>query len=67
MFTPPFCHWYVGVGLPLAVTENDTAAPGATVWLAGCVEIVGALVAVLTVRLAVAEVTLPALLVATTA
>ena len=31
------CHWYVGVGLPLAVALKYAVCPDVTVWLAGCV------------------------------
>jgi hypothetical protein len=51
--------------LPLAATVKDTELPGATVWLAGCVVIAGALVAALTVSVAADEVAVPALFVAT--
>ena len=35
MSTPPFCHWYVGAGLPPASTVNVAEAPAVTVTLAG--------------------------------
>jgi hypothetical protein len=67
MFTPPFCHWKVGVGDPLAAAVKETEVPAVTVWLDGCVVNDGALVAALTVRVAVLLVAEPAELVATTA
>ena len=48
---------------PLAATVNETELPGGTVWLTGCVVMAGG---VLTVSVAVADVTFPLLLVATT-
>jgi hypothetical protein len=51
--------------LPLAATVNEAELPGATVALAGCVVIVGAVVAALTVNVAAEEVAVPAVLVAT--
>jgi hypothetical protein len=44
MFTPPFCHWKVGVGDPLAAAVKETEVPAVTVWLDGCVVNEGALV-----------------------
>ena len=57
MFTPPFLHWNVGVGEPLAAAVKVTDVPAVTVWLAGCVVKTGALVAAFTVRVAVLLVT----------
>jgi hypothetical protein len=59
------CHWKVGAGVPLAAAVNVTEAPVTTVWLAGCVVIVGATVAALTVKTAPLLVAEPAELVAT--
>ena len=64
--TPPTYHWYVGVGFPLAAALKETDAPVVTDWLDGWVVKEGALVAAFTVSVAALEVTLPALLVATT-
>jgi hypothetical protein len=66
MFTPFFCHWKVGAGVPLAAAVNATETPVTTVWLAGCVVIVGATVATFTVKTAPLLVAEPAELVATT-
>jgi len=63
---PPLFHWYVGAGVPFATTLNVTLPPAVTVWFAGCVLIVGALEAALTVSVATFEVTLPAVFVTTT-
>ena len=35
MFTPPFCHWYVGAGEPLAVAAKEALPPAKAVWFAG--------------------------------
>jgi hypothetical protein len=43
-------HWYVGVGVPVAETENVTLAPAVTVWLDGWDVMTGAAGAGLTVR-----------------
>jgi hypothetical protein len=60
MFAPFFRHWKVGAGVPLAAAVNVTEAPVTTVWLAGCVVIVGARFAVVTVSVAASDVVLPA-------
>jgi hypothetical protein len=65
IFTPPFCHWYVGVGVPLAATVKEAEAPAVTVALAGWVVIAGAVVAALTVSVAAEDVAVPALFDAT--
>ena len=52
--------------MPLAAAVNVTEAPVNTVWLAGCVVIVGATVGTLTVNTAPLLVAEPAELVATT-
>src|SRR5262245_55157676 len=41
MFTPFFCHWYMSVGVPVAVTENVAVSPTVTVWFEGCIVIAG--------------------------
>ena len=66
MFTPPFFHWKVGVGEPLAAAVKVTEPPAFAVWLAGWVVKTGALLGTLTVRVATRLVTAPAELVATT-
>jgi hypothetical protein len=66
MFTPPFCHWNVGVGVPLAAAVKVTELPAVTVWLVGCVVKAGALLAAVTVRVAVLLVTADTELVAIT-
>ena len=53
------CHWYVGTGLPVAATVKVAFCPAVTVWLVGCVVIVGDARAALTVSVATSEVTLP--------
>ncbi len=45
MFVPPFCHWYVGAGVPVAVTLKLAEPPAVTVWLLGWVVIEGAVLA----------------------
>ena len=50
METPDFFHWYDGVGEPVAVTDRDVFVPAATVLLAGCVVIFGAVAAVTVVE-----------------
>lgn len=52
--------------MPEAVTLNVAVCPTVTVWFAGCVVIVGATAAVLTVNVAALLVALPAVLVTTT-
>src|SRR5262249_45871497 len=54
-------HCTVGVGLPLAAAVNDTLAPAVTVWLAGWVVMIGAVV--VTVGMAAVVVAVPAVLV----
>ena len=66
MFTPPFFHWNVGAGEPLAAAVKVTEVPAVTVWLAGCVVKTGALVAAFTVSVAALLVTELTELVATT-
>ena len=56
-----FCHWTVGVGLPLAAAVKTAVPPDSTPWLTGCVVIWGAKS---TVIVAASLVTLPRLLVA---
>ena len=45
-------HWYVGVGVPLAAPVKVTAAGAVTVWLSGCVVMLGATGVGLTVNVA---------------
>jgi hypothetical protein len=52
--------------VPEALTENFAVLPAATVMLAGCELMVGAVAAAVTVRVATELVALPALLVTTT-
>ena len=42
MLTPLRCHWYDSGAVPEAETLKVTGEPALTVWLAGCVVIVGA-------------------------
>lgn len=49
--------------VPLAATVNDAVFPAITDWLAGCVVMAGATVALVTVSVAALLVALPALLV----
>jgi hypothetical protein len=42
MFAPFSNHWKFIGAVPAATTENVAVWPGVTVWLAGCVVIVGA-------------------------
>src|SRR5690349_2291377 len=44
MLVPFFRHWYVGAGLPVAVTLNEAVLPCEIVILCGCVVITGACV-----------------------
>ena len=60
---PPLYHWYVRGPIPAATTLKDAVCPAVTVWLAGGVVIVGAVV---TVKVAGALVTVPAALVTVT-
>jgi hypothetical protein len=53
-FEPPLRHWYVRFVPADVATVNETGAPAQTVWLAGWVEITGA---VLTVNVAALDVT----------
>src|SRR5688572_5774683 len=46
MFTPFRCHWYVSGAVPDAATEKLACCPAATVTLAGCEEMLGAVFAV---------------------
>src|SRR5260370_1018546 len=66
MFTPFFCHWLLSGAVPVATTVNVAVCPAVTVWLAGCVVIVGATGAGFTVSVAAALVTVPAPLLTTT-
>jgi len=66
MLTPPLRHWYVNGAVPPAVTEKEAVCPAVTVWPAGCVVMEGAVALAATVRVALLEVTLPAVLVTTT-
>ena len=66
MVAPPFCHWYVGAGVPLAAAVKEAEPPTVTDWLTGCVVNAGATAAALTVRVAGLLVAEPAELVATT-
>ena len=59
------CHWYVGVGVPVATTVNVAGAGAVTVTLVGWVVIVGVAGVGLTVKVAGLLVTLPAELVTT--
>jgi hypothetical protein len=59
-------HWYVIGAVPVAATMNEAVFPATTVWLAGCVVIDGATVALVTVRTATLLVALPALLLTAT-
>ena len=52
--------------MPLATTVNVAVCPAVTVWFAGCVVIVGATAAAVTVNVAFALVALPAVLLTTT-
>ena len=52
--------------MPVAATLNVAVWPVVTVWLTGCVVIVGATAAALTVSVAAVLVALPAVLVTTT-
>jgi hypothetical protein len=63
---PFLLHWYVMGDVPLAATVNNAVFPTITDWLAGCVMIVGATVAPVTVSRAALLVALPALLLTTT-
>jgi hypothetical protein len=63
---PLLLHWYVNGPVPVATTVNVAAFPAITVWLAGCVEIAGATVALVTVSTAALLVALPALLLTAT-
>ena len=56
------CHWTVGAGLPLAAAVKVAVPPSHTVWLAGLVVTLGA---VLTVSVAAVVVAVPELLVNT--
>ncbi len=40
-FEVPLRHWYVGAGVPVAAAVNVTLPPMDTVWLCGCVVMVG--------------------------
>src|SRR6266446_1820068 len=42
MFTPFFRHWQFSGAVPVATTVNVAVCPAVTVWLPGCVVIVGA-------------------------
>jgi hypothetical protein len=53
--------------VPLAATANVAVCPAVTVWLPGCVVIVGATGAGFTVSVAVELVTVPTVLLTTTA
>ena len=57
MLTPPFFHWYVGAGEPLAAAVKVTELPAVTVWLDGCVVNAGAALTVSVAVLLVAELT----------
>jgi hypothetical protein len=41
MSTPLRCHWYVSGVEPDAPTKKATAVPGWTIWLTGCVVMLG--------------------------
>jgi hypothetical protein len=66
MAVPFLLHWYVKGDVPDAATVNDAVFPAITDWLAGCVVIVGATVALVTVSTAALLVALPALLLTAT-
>jgi hypothetical protein len=63
---PFMLHWYVNVAVPLAATVNEAVFPATIVWLAGCVVMAGATVALVTVRTAALLAALPALLLTAT-
>jgi hypothetical protein len=66
MFALFFCHWYVSGAVPAATTENVAVCPTVTVWLAGCVVILGPTGAAVTVNVAGLLIALPAELVTIT-
>jgi hypothetical protein len=53
------CHCTVGVGFPLTAAVKLAVCPAVTDWLVGCVLIVGAASAAVTVSVAALLVTLP--------
>ena len=59
------CHWYVGVGVPVATTVNVAVAGAVTVAFIGWVVIVGVAGVGFTVSVAAVLVTVPAELVTT--
>lgn len=62
--TVPFLlHTYVSGAVPVAATVNEAVFPAITVWLAGCLVICGATVALVTVSTAALLVALPAVLI----
>jgi hypothetical protein len=63
---PFLLHWKVIGEVPLAATLNDAVFPASTDWLAGCVVMAGAIVALVTVKVAALLVALPALLLTAT-
>ena len=64
--TPSFFHRYVNGAVPLADTEKLAAPPVCTETALGCVVIVGATTAAVTVKVAALLIAEPALLVMTT-
>src|SRR5260370_17227932 len=66
MFALFCCHWQPSGAVPAATTVKLAVCPAVTVWLAGCVVIVGATGAAFTVSVAAALVTVPAVLFTTT-
>ncbi len=52
--------------VPAAATVNEAVFPAITVWLAGCVVIAGATVALVTVKIPALLVAVPAVLLTTT-
>src|SRR5215510_1575628 len=50
MFTPLRCHWYCSGAVPDAVTLKLAVCPAATVAFAGCVAMLGAVLAVYCTR-----------------
>src|SRR5438094_667167 len=61
MFAPFFCHWSLSGAVPAATTVNVAVCPAVTVWLTGCVVIVGATAAAFTVSVVVLTVAVLAL------
>ena len=66
MVVPSFFHTYVNGEVPLAATVKLAAVPAVTLVALGCVVIVGAVTAAVTVSVAALLVAEPALFVTTT-